>query len=135
MRVRVRANAATAGANPVNQHQRGLGLDIGMQGFHLVGMASRGTIVLGQRRDPSPRRAFITTALVAAVHDATQGKNARPCAAWVGVAPRPNSPVGHSRLLGSNQRGTPSLRPLLGHGVRSGRRWVDRARSRMDRLG
>jgi len=28
-----------------------------------------------------PRRAFITTALVAAVRDATQGKNARPCAA------------------------------------------------------
>jgi len=75
------------------------------------------------------RQAFITTALVAAVRDETQGKNARPCAAWVGVAPRRLVTWATRACWGATSAGAPSLRPLLGHGVRSGRGgWIGHGR-------
>jgi transposase len=45
------------------------------------------------------------TALGAAVSDATPGKNGRPCAAWLGLAPRHRSTGGKVRLLGSSTQG------------------------------
>ena len=70
------------------------------------------------------------TALVAAVSDATQFKNGRQCAAWLGLVPRQHSTGGKERLLGISKRGDSSLRTLLVHGARSCLRWVGRKRDR-----
>jgi transposase len=68
------------------------------------------------------------TALVAAVSDATQFKNGRQFAAWLGLVPRQHSTGGKERLLGISKRGDSYLRKLLVHGARSCLRWVGRKR-------
>ena len=83
------------------------------------------------------------TALVAAVSDATQFKNGRQFAAWLGLVPRQQSTGGKPRLLGISKHGDSSLRKLLVHGARSCLRWVGRKHDRrsqwvqalMDRRG
>jgi transposase len=70
------------------------------------------------------------TALVAAVSDATQCKNGRQFAAWLGLVPRQHSTGGKERLLGISKRGDSYLRKLLVHGARSCLRWVGRKRDR-----
>ena len=63
-------------------------------------------------------------ALVAAVSDASACKNARHCAAWLGLVPCPYATGGKERLLGMRKRGESSLRKLLIHGARATLRWV-----------
>jgi transposase len=83
------------------------------------------------------------TALVAAVSDATQFKNGRQFAAWLGLVPRQHSTGGKARLLGISKHGDSYLRKLLVHGARSCLRWVNRksdrrsqwVRSLMERRG
>lgn len=73
------------------------------------------------------------TALVAAVGDATEFKNGRQFAAWLGLVPRQHSTGGKTTLLGMTKRGNCYLRTLLIHGARAVLRVVDRktdARSR-----
>jgi len=70
------------------------------------------------------------TALVAAVSGATQFKNGRQFAAWLGLVPRQHSTGGKSRLLGMSKHGDSYLRKLLVHGARSCLRWVGRKRDR-----
>jgi transposase len=65
------------------------------------------------------------TALIAAIGDATQFKNGRQLAAWLGLVPREHSTGGKSRLLGISKRGDVYLRTLLVHGARATLRWVD----------
>jgi transposase len=83
------------------------------------------------------------TALVVAVSDATQFKNGRQFAAWLGLVPRHHSTGGKPRRLGLSNHGDSYLRNLLVHGARSCRRWVGRkcdrrrhwVRSLMERRG
>jgi transposase len=70
------------------------------------------------------------TALVAAVSEATQFKNGRQFAAWLGLVPRQHSTGGKARLLGISKHGDSYLRKLLVHGARSCLRWVGRKRDR-----
>ena len=66
------------------------------------------------------------TALVAAVGDATDFKNGRQFAAWLGLVPRQHSTGGKTTLLGMTKRGNRYLRTLLIHGARAVLRVVDR---------
>jgi transposase len=66
------------------------------------------------------------TALVAAVGDATEFKNGRQFAAWLGLVPRQHSTGGKTTLLGMTKRGNCYLRTLLIHGARAVLRVVDR---------
>jgi len=66
------------------------------------------------------------TALVAAVGDATDFKNGRQFAAWLGLVPRQHSTGGKTTLLGMTKRGNRYLRTLLIHGARAVLRAVDR---------
>jgi transposase len=66
------------------------------------------------------------TALVAAVGEATDFKNGRQFAAWLGLVPRQHSTGGKTTLLGMTQRGNRYLRTLLIHGARAVLRVVDR---------
>jgi transposase len=66
------------------------------------------------------------TALVAAVGDATDFKNGRQFAAWLGLVPRQHSTGGKTTLLGMTKRGHRYLRTLLIHGARAVLRVVDR---------
>lgn len=59
------------------------------------------------------------SALVTAVGDATQFRNGRQLAAFLGLVPRQQSSGGKSRLLGIHKRGDSYLRGLLVHGARS----------------
>ena len=65
------------------------------------------------------------TALIAAIGDATQFKNGRQLAAWLGLVPREHSTGGKPRLLGVSKRGNIYLRKLLIHGARATLRWID----------
>jgi transposase len=65
------------------------------------------------------------TALIAAIGDATQFKNGRQLAAWLGLVPREHSTGGKPRLLGISKHGDVYLRTLLVHGARTTLRWVD----------
>jgi transposase len=65
------------------------------------------------------------TALIAAIGNATQFKNGRQLAAWLGLVPREHSTGGKPRLLGIGKRGDVYLRTLLVHGARVTLRWVD----------
>jgi transposase len=65
------------------------------------------------------------TAILAAISDATQFKNGRQFAAWLGLVPRGHSTGGKPRLLGISQRGARYLRTLFVHGARATLRWVD----------
>jgi transposase len=64
------------------------------------------------------------TALIAAIGDATQFKNGRQLAAWLGLVPREHSTGGKPRLLGISKRGDVYLRTLLVHGARATLRWI-----------
>jgi transposase len=64
------------------------------------------------------------TALIAAIGDATQFKNGRQLAAWLGLVPREHSTGGKPRLLGISKRGDVYLRKLLVHGARATLRWI-----------
>ncbi len=59
------------------------------------------------------------TAIVAAVGDASEFKNGRHLAAWVGLVPRQYSSGGKPRLYGISKRGDTYLRTLLIHGARA----------------
>lgn len=77
--------------------------------------------------------ALTASALVATIGDATQFKNARQLAAWLGLVPRQHSSGGKPLLLGISKRGDSYLRTLLIHGARSvvrvTERKVDKAQS------
>jgi transposase len=64
------------------------------------------------------------TAIVAAVGDASEFKNGRHLAAWLGLVPRQYSSGGKSKLFGISKRGDTYLRTLLIHGARSVLRYV-----------
>lgn len=64
------------------------------------------------------------TALIAAIGDATQFKNGRQLAAWLGLVPREHSTGGKPRLFGMSKRGDVYLRTLLIHGARATLRWI-----------
>jgi transposase len=66
------------------------------------------------------------TALVAAAGDATDFKNGRQFAAWLGLVPRQHSTGGKTTLLGMTKRGNRYLRTLLIHGARAVLRVVAR---------
>lgn len=59
------------------------------------------------------------SALVTAVGDASQFRNGRQLAAFLGLVPRQHSSGGKPRLLGIHKRGDSYLRGLLVHGARS----------------
>ena len=65
------------------------------------------------------------TALIAAIGDATQFKNGRQLAAWLGLVPREHSTGGKPRLFGISKRGDGYLRTLLVHGARATLRWIE----------
>jgi len=60
-----------------------------------------------------------TTALVAAVGDATSFRRGRDLAAWLGSTPRQATTGGKPRLLGISKRGNRYLRANLIHGARA----------------
>jgi len=62
---------------------------------------------------------LISTALVAAVGNASEFRNGRHLAAWLGLVPRQHSTGGQQRLLGISKRGDSYLRALFIHGARS----------------
>lgn len=62
---------------------------------------------------------LISTALVAAVGNATEFKNGRHMAAWLGLVPRQHSSGGQQRLFGISKRGDSYLRALFIHGARA----------------
>jgi hypothetical protein len=64
------------------------------------------------------------TAVVGAVGNATQFRNGRHLAAWLGLVPRQYSSGGKSRLQGISRRGDTYLRTLLIHGARAVLRYV-----------
>ena len=64
------------------------------------------------------------TAIVAAVGDASEFKNGRHLAAWLGLVPRQYSSGGKSKLYGISKRGDKYLRTLLIHGARAVLRYV-----------
>jgi len=85
--------------------------------------------------------ALTATAFVATVAHAAQFKNARQCAAWLGLVPKQDSSGAKTRLLGITKRGDVYLRTLLVHGARSAMRhtpkrndpksrWVEQLRKR-----
>lgn len=73
------------------------------------------------------------TAVVAAVGDARQFRNARQTAAWIGLVPRQHSTGGKQTLLGISKRGDVYLRRLLIHGARAALRHTA-ARPNAERL-
>ena len=70
------------------------------------------------------------TALVASAGDASEFRNGREMAAWLGLVPRQHSTGGRAVLLGISKRGDRYLRTLLIHGARSA---LHRAGRRKDR--
>lgn len=65
------------------------------------------------------------SAFVATIGDATEFKNGRELAAFLGLVPRQSSSGGRQNLLGISKRGDGYLRTLLIHGARSVVRVVD----------
>jgi transposase len=59
------------------------------------------------------------SALVAAVPNASEFKNGRHMAAWLGLVPRQSSSGNKQVLLGISKRGDRYLRTLLIHGARA----------------
>ena len=59
------------------------------------------------------------SAIVATVGNATEFKNGRQLAAWLGLVPKQHSSGGKSVLLGISKRGDVYLRTLLIHGARA----------------
>ena len=66
------------------------------------------------------------SAIVATVGNATEFKNGRQLAAWLGLVPKQNSSGGKQVLLGISKRGDTYLRTLLIHGARAVIRVVDK---------
>jgi transposase len=62
---------------------------------------------------------IISTALVAAVGNATAFRKGRDFAAWLGLVPRQHSSGGKQTLLGISKRGNQYLRKLLVEGARA----------------
>src|SRR5260370_1426214 len=62
---------------------------------------------------------IISTALVAAVGNATAFRKGRDLAAWLGLVPRQHSSGGKTKLLGISKRGNQYLRKLLIEGARA----------------
>jgi transposase len=82
-----------------------------------------------QHNDASQRLAGIpgigpitASALVASIGDASNFKNGRQLAAWLGLVPRQHSSGGKPTLQGISKRGDAYLRTLLIHGGRSAMR-------------
>ena len=63
--------------------------------------------------------AITSSAIVAAVGDATFFKNGRQFAAWLGLVPRQHSTAGRNCLLGISKRGDGYIRKLAVHGARA----------------
>jgi transposase len=59
------------------------------------------------------------SAIVATVGNATEFKNGRQMAAWIGLVPKQHSSGGKQTLLGISKRGDTYLRTLLIHGARA----------------
>lgn len=59
------------------------------------------------------------SAIVATVGNATEFKNGRQLAAWLGLVPRQHSSGGKQNLLGISKRGDTYLRTLMIHGARA----------------
>jgi transposase len=59
------------------------------------------------------------TAMIAAIGDASEFKNGRHLAAWLGLVPRQHSSGNRQRLFGISKRGDRHLRTLLVHGARA----------------
>lgn len=59
------------------------------------------------------------SAIVATVGNATEFKNGRQLAAWLGLVPKQHSSGGKQNLLGISKRGDVYLRTLLIHGARA----------------
>jgi transposase len=62
---------------------------------------------------------IISTALVAAVGNATAFRTGRDMASWLGLVPRQHSSGGKTKLLGISKRGNQYLRKLLVEGARA----------------
>lgn len=62
---------------------------------------------------------IISTALVAAVGNATAFRRGRDLASWLGLVPRQHSSGGKAKLLGISKRGNQYLRKLLIEGARA----------------
>ena len=60
-----------------------------------------------------------STALLAAVGDASAFAKGRDLAAWLGLTPRQHSTGGRTKLLGISKRGNKYLRTQLIHGARA----------------
>ena len=65
------------------------------------------------------------SALVATVGSATEFKNGRQLAAWLGLVPKQHSSGGKQNLLGISKRGDTYLRTLLIHGARAVIRYAE----------
>jgi transposase len=68
------------------------------------------------------------TALVAAVGNASDFRNSRELAAYIGLVPRHRASGGRTVMLGISKRGDRYLRTLLVHGARSTLRTIERHR-------
>jgi transposase len=65
------------------------------------------------------------SAIVATVGNATEFKNGRQLAAWLGLVPKQHSSGGKQTLLGISKRGDTYLRTLLIHGARAVTRFAE----------
>ena len=80
-----------------------------------------------QRLEAIPGVGPITaSAIVATVGNATEFKNSRQLAAWLGLVPKQHSSGGKQTLLGISKRGDTYLRALLIHGARAVIRFAEK---------
>lgn len=66
------------------------------------------------------------SAIVATIGDASEYKNGRQLAAWIGLVPKQHSSGGKQTLLGISKRGDTYLRTLLIHGARAVIRFAEK---------
>jgi len=66
------------------------------------------------------------SAIVATIGNATEFKNGRQLAAWLGLVPKQHSSGGKQMLLGISKRGDTFLRTLLIHGARAVIRFAEK---------
>jgi transposase len=80
-----------------------------------------------QRLEAIPGVGPITaSAIVATVGNATEFKNSRQLAAWLGLVPKQHASGGKQLLLGISKRGDTYLRTLLIHGARAVIRFAEK---------
>jgi len=102
----------------LNQHLKELGrqveeLELQIKQWHTANTASL-------KLEAIPGIGPITaSAIVATVGNATEFKNGRQLAAWLGLVPKQHSSGGKQHLLGISKRGDVYLRTLLIHGARA----------------